>query len=75
MKPNIDPKKDYNLTEIVEQQLMGAGKTYFVCKNIITEEVWLPARKRILNAVKIGTGRRSVYLVKGTNLIKYLQKQ
>ena len=74
MKPKINPKKEYNLTEIVEQKLMGEGKTYFVCKNIITEEMWLPESERILNATKTGSGRRTVYLVKGENLIKYLKK-
>jgi len=74
MKLKIDPKKEYNLTEIVEQKLMGEGKTYFVCKNIITEEMWLPEKERLLNATKTGVGRRTVYLVKGENLIKYLEK-
>lgn len=75
MKPKIDPTKDYNLTEIVEKQLLGEGKTYFVCKNIITEEIWLPEKERVLNATKIGKGRRAIYLIKGENLIKYLKQK
>jgi hypothetical protein len=71
----INPNKDYNLTEVAEQELMGKGKTYFVCKNIITDELWKPEKERVLKATKVGEGKRSTYFIKGKNLIKYLKKQ
>lgn len=70
----INPKKDYNLTEIVDKELMGKGKSYFVCKNIITDERWLPEYKRVLNANKLGEGKGASYFIKGRNLIKYLEQ-
>lgn len=70
----INPKKDYNLTEIVDKELMGKGKSYFVCKNIITDERWQPEKERVLNATKVGEGKGSTYFVKGKNLIKYLEE-
>jgi len=70
----IDPSKDYSLSEIAKSGLMGAGKTYFVCKTIINDERWQEEADRILKAEKRGNSVGTVYYVKGQNLINYLIK-
>ena len=73
VEKHIDPNRDYNLTEIVEKGFMGEGKTYFVCKNIITDERWLSAKDRILKATRVGEGKSTNYYIRGKNLINYLK--
>ena len=73
-KKLIDPNKDYNLNDIVKNGFMGKGKSYFVCKNIITDELWKPLKDRVLRATKTGEGRNTYYFVKGKNLITYLEQ-
>jgi len=73
MKEKIDPNKHYNLREIVDQELMGKGKSYFICKNYILKDATKPKKDRELNATITGEGRGTSYTVKGVNLIKYLE--
>ena len=70
----IMPSAEYSLAEIVRDGLMGEGKSYFVCRNIINEDRWKKNGERILNAEKRGEGRGTYYYVKGKNLIKYLKQ-
>jgi len=69
----IDPSIDYNLTEITEGGLMGTNKSYFVCKNIIIDELWKPVKERVLKATKTGSGKSTNYFIKGKNLIEYIK--
>ena len=69
----IMPTAEYSLSEIVREGLMGAGKTYFVCRNIINEDRWKDDAERVLNAEKKGKGVGTTYYVKGKNLINYLK--
>lgn len=69
----IIPDRDYNLGEIAKKGLMGEGKTYFICKNIVNEERWQPEKTRLLKAEKRGGINSTVYLIKGQNLINYLK--
>lgn len=73
-KPKIYPEKNYNLREIADNGFMGKGKTYFVCRNIINDELWKPVEQRTLNATKVGEGRGTSYFIKGENLIKYIEQ-
>jgi hypothetical protein len=73
MKEKINPNKHYNLKEIVDQELMGKGKSYFICKNYILKDATKPKKDRELNATIAGEGRGTSYTVKGANLIKYLE--
>lgn len=66
----INPNKNYSLTYIAKNNLLGV-KSYFVCKNIILDELWLDKSERILNAEKVGEGKGVSYFVKGANIIKY----
>jgi len=66
----INPNKNYSLTYIAKNNLLGV-KSYFVCKNIILDELWLDINDRILNAEKVGEGRGASYFIKGKNIIKY----
>lgn len=70
----IDPNKDYNLSEIVKNELMGKNKSYFICKNIINDDKWLSAKQQVLKAERRGTSVGTTYFVKGQNLINYLTK-
>jgi hypothetical protein len=72
-KIKIDPSKDYNLNDIVRNGFMGKGKSYFVCKNIVTDELWKPLEERVLKATKTGEGRNAYYFIKGKNLLEYLK--
>lgn len=74
-KIRIDPKAKYCLTQIVNEGLMGEGKSYFKCKNIIIEELWAKPADRILKPFKTGNGKGTSYFVKGKNLIAFLEKQ
>lgn len=67
----INPNKNYNLTYIAKNNLLGQGKSYFICKNIILDELWLDKSERILNAEKVGEGKGTSYFVKGENIIKF----
>jgi len=70
---SIDPKKDYSLSEVVKEGLMGELKTYFVCKNIILDELWAPLKERVLKAEKRYHSVGTIYYIKGANLINYLK--
>lgn len=69
----IKPSAEYSLSEVVREGLMGAGKSYFVCRNIVNEDRWNSDDKRLLNAEKKGQGVSTTYYIKGENLIKYLK--
>ena len=70
---SIEPNREYALAEIVRNGLMGAEKTYFVCRSIINAEQWQDKKDRLLNAEKRGSSVGTKYYIKGINLIKYLK--
>lgn len=69
----IMPSAEYSLSEVVRDGLMGAGKSYFVCRNIVNEDRWKEDGERLLNAEKKGKGVSTTYYIKGKNLINYLK--
>ena len=73
-KEKIDPQRNYNLKEIVDGEFLGNGKSYYVCRNIINKDSWMPKESQELKPTVSGDGRGTSYTVKGSNLIAYLKK-
>lgn len=72
---NIDPNKIYSLTEIVREGFIPGIKSYPAVKNRIMDDEAKPASKRVINAIKVGEGRGRKYLIKGNNLLAYIDAQ
>ena len=73
-KEKIDSQRNYNLKEIVDGELLGNGKSYYVCRNIIYKDLWMPKESQELKTTVSGDGRGTSITVKGSNLIAYLKK-
>lgn len=69
----IDPKAIYSLSEVVKKGLLGNGKSYFICQKIVERDSWQPKSKRVIDADIKGTNSKTLYFIKGQNLINYLR--
>lgn len=68
----IDPNKIYSLTEIVREQFIPGLKCYPAIRNRVLEDLALSPNKRTINAIKVGEGRGSKYLIKGRDILKFI---
>lgn len=68
---SIDPKKEYNLFEIEKAGFFFWVKTSRSCRKIVKKDFF---GENILKAEISGEGEGTAYKIKGSHIIKFLEK-
>lgn len=73
MDNRIEPEREYSLSYLVKNGMFGSVKQFSTARTHVLED--LISGSPVLKASIVGDGSHRTYMIRGDNLIEYLEKK